>query len=347
MRRAQLSALLLTLLSGAVACEDPVECLADSSCESGLVCVNAQCVGTELSPSAESWRLYRDEMHNRLAADCGICHGVRGELPPTVYGEPRPEDEAEELQKQGATDLLDFPVQTGDSAWRIYLDDLTNERLFSSYLDTLQFINPDKPELSLLLAFGRGELNVNGAAFGPPPEGYELVAHPRVYDIALEGGEAPQPNCSYGFVEVERASPQSPADPNLNPPPPPPNAAQVSHQRLLAWASLDHSGYGGVWPFTLQGYQDHVEPLIAANCSCHKLAEEGISTTAKNGAFCFPAESTSRSDIYLWSSMINVTDPGSSALIHFLNGDYDHRGYTKEIDVGEFTTAVTNWVNDP
>lgn len=324
-------------------CEEPVECLIDSSCEEGLVCVNTQCVGTELEVNAESWKLYKEEMHNRLAADCGICHGVRGALPPAVYGQ-EPVNPEEAPEKVSVRDLIKLPVQSGDSGWRIYLDNLTDERLFASYLDTLQFVNKDAPERSLLLAFGRGEIKVNGSENAD-----QIIPHPKVYDVPIVGDPEP-PNCTLAFKEVEREQPKAPADPAQDPPLPPPSPSQVSHQRLQAWAGLDHSQYGGAWPYTLDSYRAHVEPLVQEYCkACHGAKDDLEANESIRGGFCFPVEANSKADINLWASMINVNDPGASALLHFLNGDFDHAKYTKnnyEEIRDALEPAIQKWIDN-
>ena len=363
-------------------CEEPVECLIDSACEEGLVCVNTRCVGTGLDVNAESWALYQSEIHNRLAADCGICHGVRGEGTPVTYGQT-PLDPEDVPPKLSAKDLIPLPVQTGDSGWRIYLDNLTQERLFASYLDSLQFINQHAPERSLLLAFGRGELMVNGSESQDT-----IIPHPKVYDIP-QVGEPEPPGCTLAFADVEREAPLSPADPNQDPPLPPPTPSQVSHQRILGWAGLDHSEYGGTWPFTLASYRAHVEEPINSFCGgCHgmedipakvqeieeKLAEdlqdpdnmktpeeleeaaaeqiEALKQSAqtKRGGFCFPKESKAKADVQIWASMINISNPSASALVHFLNGDFDHAKYVNsngyESNKEKLESAIIKWIND-
>lgn len=329
------------------ACEEPVECLIDSSCQEGLVCVNTVCVGTEISPNSESWTMYKEEIHNRLAADCGICHGVRGELPPVTYGQ-EPVDPQEGPQKVSVRDLIQLPVQTGDSGWRIYLDNLTEERLFDSYLDTLQFINQDAPERSMLLGYGRGEININGLIPGENKDDFIPVPHPKVYDIP-QVGEPVASNCTLAYAEIERENPQSPADPNQDPPLPPPNVGQVSHQRLLGWAKLDHSTYKGVWPYTLKSYQAQLEPVINASCACHKAANDIGPNQNKQGGFCFPTEAQTEAEIHIWASMINVSDPDSSAILHFLNGDFDHKYQilgSYEDQLPKLKKAILNWIED-
>ena len=80
-------ALLFVLLSACnfifFACtQEGVECLADSACSPGLVCVSTKCVNATVTGEPE--QLFTEEFHARLARDCGICHGVAGEIDPQV-----------------------------------------------------------------------------------------------------------------------------------------------------------------------------------------------------------------------------------------------------------------------
>ncbi|MBM4290111.1 MAG: hypothetical protein FJ138_00590, partial [Deltaproteobacteria bacterium] len=109
---------------------------------------------------SDPYLLYRAELHNRLVADCGVCHGVRGQGSSAGRYEPVADTEEGAQRPLDVLDLPAMPVALGDSAWRIYLDDLTDERLIASYQDTAEFINLDDPARSLLLAYARGEMNV-------------------------------------------------------------------------------------------------------------------------------------------------------------------------------------------
>ena len=50
-----------------------------------------------------------------------------------------------------------YSATLGDYRWRIYIDDLTPERIRASYRDTLQYINKSDPAQSLLSLWTRGD----------------------------------------------------------------------------------------------------------------------------------------------------------------------------------------------
>lgn len=346
--------------------EGGVECVSDSACDEGLVCVSARCVGPTLAPNAESWAVYRDEMHLRLAADCGVCHGVRGEglsagrfdptnLDPNLLGGVGEVDQDPNQDPIALVDpnapprdskaLVALPVAPGDSGWRIYLDNLTEERLWASYLDTLQFINPTDPTRSLLLSYARGELALNT---GSPSAG-AAEAHPVVYPVH---NETPQVSCSAPFDGLAPLNFRDPLTPDATPLPPP-SPAQVSHERLLSWAALDHSARGGLWRLSLTGYQTHMKELLSRKCGgCHvsEASEPRLEgrDAVVSGGFCFKEEPVSEADLSVWSPMIHVSAPDQSALVGFLNGEFDHPSYTlTPEDRAALNDALLRWLNTP
>ena len=166
----------LVLLNSACQ-EASVSCLSDLQCDQESVCIAGQCLGAELE-DRDPELYYAEEMHYRLVAECGICHAA------TAVSEevPSPIDMME-LDERDPYKLPKYTTQLGDSAWRIYIDDLTPERLRASYLETMQFINLKAPEESLLLAFGRGDVGMS-----------QYQRHPKLYTTRDElelGQKAP------------------------------------------------------------------------------------------------------------------------------------------------------------
>ena len=158
-----LHAITLGCVWGVLGCQtEPIECVSDSACGTGRLCVNARCVGPTVE--GEAYEVYTSELHLRLAAQCGICHGVTGVGLSSQAQEPLMNADVNDLATPAEDDpsggfdpfaLPTLPVGLGDSAWRIYMDRLTQGRLRASYEDTAQFLNQDAPDESLLLAYGR------------------------------------------------------------------------------------------------------------------------------------------------------------------------------------------------
>lgn len=175
--RKTLGSLILLTLIFLYACQEAsVSCLSDLQCNEESVCVAGQCVGAELE-DRDPELYYAEEMHYRLVAECGICHAA------TAVSQPAPPaDEMEDMERDPYK-LPKYTTQLGDSGWRIYINDLTPERLKASYLETMQYINLNAPEDSLLFAFGRGEVGMS-----------EFQAHPKLYTTRAEleeGQKAP------------------------------------------------------------------------------------------------------------------------------------------------------------
>ena len=63
-----LSTLVWTVCMMSACLESSVECTSDGACAEGLVCVNTQCVDTEVV--GDSYQVYKEEMHLRLVSQC-------------------------------------------------------------------------------------------------------------------------------------------------------------------------------------------------------------------------------------------------------------------------------------
>ena len=172
--------LILMMIIFCSACQEAsVSCLSDLQCDEESVCVAGQCLGAELE-DRDPELYYAEEMHYRLVAECGICHAA------TAVSEPVPPIDQINMEEYTPDDPYELPRYTtelGDSGWRIYIDNLTPERLRASYLETMQYIDLNAPENSLLFAFGRGEVGIN-----------EYQPHPKLYTTKEEleiGQKAP------------------------------------------------------------------------------------------------------------------------------------------------------------
>jgi len=74
------------------------------------------------------------------------------------------------------------------------------------------------------------------------------------------------------------------------------------------------------------------------------------SSQTKRGGFCFPKQSKTKAEVQIWASMINISNPSASALIHFLNGDFDHAKHVNsagyEGNKEKLESAIIKWIND-
>jgi hypothetical protein len=338
-----LSLLSVASLSYGVACNTELGCVADSQCPTGLVCANTECVGPQVTPSSDPFALYREELHNRLAADCGICHGVRGAG--SSAGRYEVVADTEEGQ-QRPLEVLNLPamsVALGDSAWRIYLDDLTDDRLIASYQDTAEFINLDDPARSLLLAYARGEVNVRELKLTRPEREAQMIPasrgiqHPVIYEPAEE---TPVSDC----LSSLNAEVPAPLTLPLPPEAPPPTVARLSYERLLSWVQLSgHTGYVGAKRLNLERYQAQAQAQVQSLCfGCHNP------TSLARDGFCFVRETTTASELHLLAPLINHTNLNESAILGFLDGQFDHTNLSKTPEQKEaFRQALSSWLQAP
>ena len=174
------SCLVLVMIILNSACQEAsVSCLSDLQCDEESVCVAGQCLGPELE-DRDPELYYAEEMHYRLVAECGICHAATAVSEPVL---PVEQTGMEERTLDDPYELPRYTTELGDSGWRIYIDNLTPERLRASYLETMQYIDLKVPENSLLFAFGRGEVGIN-----------KYQSHPKLYTTKEEleiGQKAP------------------------------------------------------------------------------------------------------------------------------------------------------------
>ena len=190
-------------------CESNNQCVTPQGCGPEQLCVAHECVGTEVE--GDRWALYLEEFRVRLDADCGVCHFA------------------------GANDA---DVETDDGSWRLHSGaSLSLAQIEDSYLDVQDFLAPGDPQLSPLVAYGRGLINVEFDAGGT------IQPHPAIW-----GSKE-----NLGYVRVLNWLAQFPdATPPADPPPDPPMVADPG---------------GG-----LDGYQEGVHDLLAFTCAgCHGL----------------------------------------------------------------------------
>jgi hypothetical protein len=350
-----ISLLTLALSCFSYACLDSVvSCTSDGACDPGLVCVKTQCVDENVE--GESYTIYTQEMHLRLVSQCGICHGIKGKGPSL----PTPEEEEEQIRIMQAemqmdtimleetqdiqdpcapfTDPLEIPklpVILGDSGWRIYLDDLNEERLKASYQDTMQYINIDDPENSLLFAYGRGEIYIT-----------EDRLHPRVYPKKLiPTAEDMMNDMMMGEMNPSDECIEEPSvDPTMNlesedvmnggmealqnregdqdmEVKPTLSKAQVIYQRLVNWSALQHKYFAGTGQFNIQVYQTNVMEVIDRVCGgCHRMPAPQI-----YASFEYEVKAMSSAGIASLAPLINPKNPSQSALIRMAFGGYEHQ----------------------
>ena len=313
---------------------EPVECVSDPACGTGMLCVNTRCVGPTVE--GEPYETYTSELHLRLAAQCGICHGVSGGGPTSqAQGTPMNPDVNEpatpaEDTPSGTFDpfaLPNLPVALGDSAWRIYMDSLNEGRLRASYEDTAQFLNQETPDESLLLAYGRGEIWITPDRLHPTLYNPKINVSPERSAESMEGQAL-----EMGDAEAT----------------PTPEVAQLSldtsYERVRSWSGLDHSTTGRVYTLQLKAFQDGPQDVIASVCgSCHAtpLPEPG-----PFGGFVFEASPQTSSALAVLRPLINPQEPASSALIRMAFGEYEHEVVlSAEADERQgFSERVIEWI---
>lgn len=284
-----------------------MECISQFECGAQLTCVAGQCVGPQVE--GESYALYKSEVHNRLVSECGVCHAAAAQSEQPVT----PIDENEDAKHTAEIDdpfgLPTYTAALGDSGWRIYINDTpTEEQLLASYRDTLQYINLEKPEQSLLFVYGRGDAGVSVA-----------LEHPKLYPTAEEltqdeGGESP-----FGVD-------------------------YVGYQRLISWAALPHSDPSAV-VYDLDLYKEYADNMTSS-CYCHTMNEDEEFSRAKlyKGGFGVKWDAKTPGDLSPVTALLNLEDPPSSAFVRFAYGEFDH--YNIRVNLTpEKEAKVIEWIS--
>ena len=227
-----------------------------------------------------------------------------------------------------------LPVTLGDSGWRIFLDDLSEERLRASYEDTMQYINVEKPEDSLLLAYGRGEIYITGVYGGKKGR-----LHPRVYPSAL--GDActlealPMANINetdMNLMGTDMGMEDTMEEKALS-------KSEIVYQRMSSWAALSHKYFTGIGLFNLEVYQNNAQALIEGSCFCHGKETEG---TAIEPSFEFMRGSLEEaSGVASLAPLINPNQPEKSALIRMAFEEYEHPPIGA---LPDYEQAMLSWI---
>ena len=290
----------LTLFS---ACDEDssTECFSDSACPPTFLCVNTRCVDSVIEPK-DPYLLYKDEFHNRLASQCGICHTAAS----SPISPSQPESSQEEQNRGGMMDIGEvdpfslppLSVQNGDSGWRLHVNQPTEEQLRQSYKDTLQYINFANPDQSLLLQYGKGDIKIN-----------KRDPHPQVYTDKLN--QVGSSEDQGGMMNDENSL----IDPKL--------LQDVSFARTLAWArTLNAPTLLSVEEFTnplpTLDFNKSPQSIIVSTCNaCHN-------ENLQEGGFFFEALVEDAEDLYPFLPLMNFDNPSQSALLLMALGEYDH-----------------------
>ena len=321
---ALLSMLLVSL--GVLSCqESSVSCLSDRQCDSESVCVAGQCLGAELQ-DRDPYDYYREEMHFRLAAECGICHAASEEsvLPPPVSSE-------DEDQNIDPYKLPTYTAAAGDSGWRIFIDDLTEETLRASYLDTMQYINLTSPEESLLFAFGRGDVGISQSA-----------RHPKLYTTRAERDALLTPS------PLDDSAPDNEEEESMKGSEL--TSAPIGYERLVNWARLPHSDPALI-TYNLEAYRNGPQQALGLCSGCHSgdpilSAVVSEDEFIPRGGFAFKVMADDPADLAPLTALINLDDPANSALIRLYIGEYDHtnNALSDESNLDSLREALVPWI---
>lgn len=264
-----------------------MDCLSQFDCDSATTCVAGRCVGTSVGGNA--FDIYVQEIHPRLVSECGICHAAAEESQPTPLGDPQ-EDELLSFESDNPFGLPTYSTRLGDSGWRIYIDKLTPERLRASYEDTLQYLNFQAPEQSLLFAYGRGDVGVS-----------QNLPHPKLYPTA---------------EELNQTNVTSLTDTNY-----------VGYQRLLNWVRLTHLSPVAI-TYTqddLEYYRNTFRNVFGPSCIvCHSGDPTNTVNKPRDGGIAFFSDPMVPSDLSALTALINPESPAESALIRLIYGELDH-----------------------
>lgn len=205
----------------ALGCEANNECVTPKGCGDGQLCVANQCVGTAVE--GDRWLLYLEEFRIRLDADCGICHFA------------------------GANDA---DVEKGDGSWRLHSGtDLSLAQIEASYLDVEEFLTPGDPQLSPLVAYGRGLINVEFDAGGT------IQPHPAIWRSKENLGYVRVLNWLALFPDATPPAEEAP-DPT----------------------AVGDPGGG------FEGYEGGIHDLLAVGCGCHVIGGRRVWEIAAAGA---------------------------------------------------------------
>ena len=302
-----MSGLVLGLVVSFTACQEAsLDCLSKSECDAETTCVAGRCVGVEVE--GDPLELYTNEMHPRLVSECGVCHAAAEESVMPPVGDAT-EDQEHSVESDDPFGVPTYSATLGDSGWRIYIDNLTPERIRASYRDTLQYINKSAPAQSLLFAFGRGEMGVS-----------RYLAHPKLYPTQEELDAPPE--------NVEGAD-------------------YVGYQRLIRWAQLNHAPEDEMISYNLEFYQQEVSRSLGVCASCHAgdPTKSALSQGAQGG-FAFNNNPESIQDLAPLTALINKETPSQSALIRLIYGEFDHIDMTSNpsFPTEEFVEAMLNWI---
>jgi hypothetical protein len=299
-------------------CQDAsVSCLSDRQCDVESTCVSGQCVGAELIDQ-DPFKYYTEEMHYRLVSDCGICHAAAVESEPAPTPSGMMEDENKDPYK-----LPIYSTDLGDSGWRIYIDDLNEQRLLVSYLDTMQYINLNAPEESLLFAFGRGEVGIS-----------QFARHPKLYttrdELAVMGEMGEDDGVDEDISDQNMILYQT---------------APIGYERLVNWARLPH-GNPQIIRYNLAAYLDGPQTQVAQFCGgCHNgdpiLLDESV---LPSGGFAFQKDPVDEADLAPLTGLINLSDPKGSSLIRLLVGEFDHPAIIEEARLLPLEEVVIPWI---
>lgn len=238
-----------------VGCDANNQCVTPQGCGPQMLCVANECVGTAVE--GDRWALYLREFRVRLDADCGICHFA------------------------GANDA---EVVQDDGAWRLHSGaNLSLAQIEANYLDVQDFLSAGDPQLSPLVAYGRGLFNVQLELEGP------LVPHPAIWSSRENLGYERVLNWLAQFPEVTAPADEPPLPPMVSDP-------------------------GG----GLDGYRDGIHAVLATGCSCHGAPNREWVIA---GATAEEAEVDASYEATL--AFVELGDPDASLLLTWALGEED------------------------
>jgi hypothetical protein len=283
-----------------------MECLSQLECDNTTTCVAGRCVGAELQ--GDPFEIYTQEIHARLVSECGVCHAAAEESEPAPEGDIA-KDAMRSFESDNPFGLTTYTTRLGDSGWRIYINNLTPDRLRAFYEDTLQYLNLQVPEQSLLFAYGRGDVGVSAN-----------LQHPKLYP----SGE-----------ELDQVDVESIIDTNY-----------IGYQRLVSWASLTHLSPVAMTydPNDLSTYQSRLQDAFNGSClGCHNGAPTNTTEGRALGGFAFFEAPVAPSDLAALNALIDLERPEESALIRLIYGELDHIDLSMA-DTEEYETAALEWI---
>jgi len=223
------------------------------------------------------------------------------------------EDMMRSFESDDPFGLPTYSTRLGDSGWRIYIDNLTPERLKTSYQDTLQYLNLQDPERSLLFAYGKGDV---GVSFN--------LQHPKLYptDDELMNVDAD---------EIETTN-------------------YTGYQRLVSWSKLTHLSPIAIRysPDDLEHYQSTFKDLFNGMCmGCHSGNPINTTEVRAQGGFAFLNDPMTPSELSGLTPLMDLENPAQSALIRLIYGEFDHIDLTPfaSVDViADYEAAALVWI---